>query len=106
MSEPALDRLFPRSDTFLHRHNGPRDAELPAMLEACGVQTLDELMDRSLPAAIRWHGTLATPAAVGERQSLADLVHHDHADGARLGRRTRGVETAARQPVARQTVAR
>ena len=74
MSEPALDRLFPRSDTFLHRHNGPRDAELPAMLEACGVQTLDELMDRSLPAAIRWHGTLATPAAVGERQSLADLA--------------------------------
>ncbi|MGA1606586.1 MAG: aminomethyl-transferring glycine dehydrogenase [Planctomycetota bacterium] len=74
MSEPALDRLFPRSDNFVHRHNGPRDAELPAMLEACGVKTLDELIDCSLPRAIRWHGALETPPAVGESQSLADLA--------------------------------
>jgi glycine dehydrogenase len=74
MPKHALDRLFPRSDSFVHRHNGPRDAELPAMLETCGLASLDELIDRALPPSIRWNGELRTPPAVGEKQVLDDLA--------------------------------
>ncbi len=40
-------------DHFAYRHTGPRPEEIPAMLGKIGVQTLDELIDKTIPAAIR-----------------------------------------------------
>jgi len=41
------------STNFEARHNGPRQEEMNHMLKAIGVSTLDELIDHTVPAAIR-----------------------------------------------------
>jgi glycine cleavage system pyridoxal-binding protein P len=48
-----LESLLDASDTFVHRHLGPREAELAAMLQVVGVDSLDRLVDETVPAAIR-----------------------------------------------------
>jgi len=65
---------FPRHDSFESRHLGPRPAELKSMLQALGCETLDDLTEKAIPASIRWHGELATPAAKSEREALAELT--------------------------------
>jgi glycine dehydrogenase len=40
-------------DHFAFRHNGPRPEEIPAMLKKTGVGSLDELIDKTIPTAIR-----------------------------------------------------
>ncbi len=69
----ALDRLFPRSDAFATRHLGPRAKDHEAMLATCKVGSMDDLLDKAIPGAVRWHGTLQSPAALGEQQALAEL---------------------------------
>ncbi|MBN8646095.1 MAG: glycine dehydrogenase (aminomethyl-transferring), partial [Planctomycetes bacterium] len=44
--------LFP-SDTFAHRHIGPSPADIDAMLGAIGCSSLVQLMDETVPSAIR-----------------------------------------------------
>src|SRR5690606_10306254 len=73
MSKQALDRLFPRSDTFAPRHLGPRASDHAAMLETLGVGSMDELIDKALPASIRWRGELALPPARGETEVIEEL---------------------------------
>ncbi len=46
------DALSP-SDTFLHRHIGPRAADVEAMLEAVGAASLDALVAETIPESIR-----------------------------------------------------
>jgi len=41
------------SDTFLHRHIGPGEADVAQMLAALNYQSLDELIDATVPVAIR-----------------------------------------------------
>jgi len=65
---------FPRRDQFEQRHLGPREHELQAMLQALGCTSLDDLTHKAIPASIRWRGELATPAAKGEREALAELT--------------------------------
>ncbi|MCC6672502.1 MAG: aminomethyl-transferring glycine dehydrogenase [Planctomycetes bacterium] len=72
-STHPLDQAFPRSDRFLHRHLGPRAADLPAMLGLLGAKTLDEMTEKAVPGAIRWRGDLRLPAARGEAEVLAEL---------------------------------
>ncbi|MBL8722592.1 MAG: aminomethyl-transferring glycine dehydrogenase [Planctomycetes bacterium] len=64
---------FPRHDSFAQRHFGPRGADLQAMLQSLGCQSLDELCDKAIPASIRWRGELQVPAAKSERDALAEL---------------------------------
>jgi glycine dehydrogenase len=45
--------LLVPSDTFAHRHIGPREAELAAMLRTVEATSLDALIDETIPAAIR-----------------------------------------------------
>jgi glycine dehydrogenase len=63
----------PRSDAFAHRHLGPDADDVAAMLDVLGVPSLDDLIDRIVPAAIRHRGSLDLPAPRGETQVLADL---------------------------------
>ena len=41
------------SDGFVARHIGPGEAEIGAMLAVVGARSLDDLVDRAVPPAIR-----------------------------------------------------
>jgi glycine dehydrogenase len=60
-------------DSFADRHIGPRGDELATMLAAVGVGSLEELIERTVPAAIRSERTLALPPARTEAGALAAL---------------------------------
>jgi len=44
------------------------------MLETLGLRSLDELVDATVPASIRWEGPLRLPPARGESEVLAELA--------------------------------
>jgi glycine dehydrogenase len=54
------------SDIFQARHLGPRDRDLPRMLQAIGASSLDALIDDIVPADIRLRTALKLPDAEGE----------------------------------------
>ena len=58
---------------FPARHIGPDEADETAMLRALGVGTLEELAAETVPADIRFDGTLDLPAPVDEAAVLAEL---------------------------------
>ncbi|MDR2187136.1 MAG: aminomethyl-transferring glycine dehydrogenase [Azonexus sp.] len=60
-------------DEFSARHIGPNAAETAAMLAAIGVASLDDLIDQTIPAAIRLPADLELPAPRREHEALADL---------------------------------
>ncbi len=60
-------------DSFAERHLGPRTGEIPEMLGLVGAESLDDLMDRVMPEAIRWRGDLQTPAARSEIEIIEEL---------------------------------
>src|ERR671933_244929 len=53
------------TDSFIQRHIGPTDEDVQAMLEILGYDSLDELIDATVPEAIR----LRRPLALGEGHS-------------------------------------
>ena len=42
-----------KTDLLTERHNGIQEADLPVMLEKIGVSSVDELIDKTIPANIR-----------------------------------------------------
>lgn len=56
------------SDKFVDRHNGPRESDVKAMLDKIGVVSVDELIDRTIPAAIRLKQPLRLPSGMSEYQ--------------------------------------
>ena len=58
------------ADIFKERHNGPVKQTVQAMLETIGVPSLDQLIDETVPAAIRLKKPLNIPAALTERDFL------------------------------------
>jgi len=59
--------------TFADRHLGPRPEDLPAMLDALGVDSLDQLVDQAVPPSIRTDEPLRLPEAASEPEVLARL---------------------------------
>jgi glycine dehydrogenase len=59
------------TDVFVDRHNGPDSAAVADMLRTIGVESLDQLIDETVPAAIRLKKPLNLPAALTERAFLA-----------------------------------
>ncbi|MGH7177792.1 MAG: hypothetical protein ACREJC_10460, partial [Tepidisphaeraceae bacterium] len=47
--EVGAPAILKPTDTFVHRHVGPDDAEVRAMLSTLGVGSLDELIDQTVP---------------------------------------------------------
>src|SRR5574343_835026 len=60
-------------DEFIGRHIGPCTAETSAMLAAVGAASLEQLIDETVPAAIRLPADLALPPPRREHEALADL---------------------------------
>lgn len=62
-----------KTDTFSHRHIGLTAHDLPHMLETIGVKTVDELIDQTIPTAIRLKKPLHLPAAMSEHEFAAHI---------------------------------
>jgi glycine cleavage system P protein (glycine dehydrogenase) len=58
---------------FSGRHIGPNEHEAAQMLKTIGIDTLDELIDRTVPSSIRSKSPLDIPGPVSEYQYLKDL---------------------------------
>jgi glycine dehydrogenase len=58
------------TNNFIDRHNGPRKGETELMLKAIGVETLDQLIDETIPASIRLPKPLNIPAGMNEFEYL------------------------------------
>src|SRR4051794_24069422 len=61
-------------DTFVRRHIGPNDAEVREMLGRLGYQTLDDLIDATVPPAIRLKRELKLGPERGEHELLQELA--------------------------------
>ena len=61
-------------DRFVNRHLGPDAAETKAMLQALSLGSLDELIEKTVPAAIRMKSPLELPPAISEHELLAEAA--------------------------------
>jgi glycine dehydrogenase len=59
--------------SFIPRHIGPTDADVHAMLDLLGYDSLDALIDATVPAGIRLGRPLAIHAPMSEYEALANL---------------------------------
>ena len=74
-SAPQLsnrDLLLP-ADRFVKRHIGPRSHDVSAMLAEIGLDSLDELVEQAIPAAIRMDGLLNLDPPRSEQAVLEEL---------------------------------
>jgi glycine dehydrogenase len=73
-AEPLpMETLLRPSDTFIHRHIGPSPADVRAMLDALQLDSLEELVAQTVPAAIRSKKGLSIGEPQGEREALEEL---------------------------------
>src|SRR5438874_330627 len=63
----------PASDTFVQRHIGPDENDVRAMLQTLGLSSLDELVEKTVPASIRLRRPLELGEPRGEMDVLAEL---------------------------------
>jgi glycine dehydrogenase len=61
------------SDHFINRHIGPDAESVKAMLQTIGLNSIDELIAETVPAAIRRNEKLKLPDAQSEYQYLQEL---------------------------------
>ncbi|PSL29932.1 aminomethyl-transferring glycine dehydrogenase [Chitinophaga ginsengisoli] len=62
-----------QQNEFVGRHIGPNEAETNHMLDTIGVSSLEELVGKTVPGAIRMQHPLAVPAAISESDYLRHL---------------------------------
>lgn len=60
-------------DSFARRHLGPQGEAVQKMLAAIGLESLDSLIDQTIPQSIRLHHPLQLPAPRSESEVLQDL---------------------------------
>ncbi len=65
-------RSFQHPDVFEQRHIGPNTDEINEMLKLCGVKSVDELIDETIPVNIR----LKEKLKLDESLSEFEFVHH------------------------------
>lgn len=66
--------LFEKQNSeFIRRHIGPREQETKQMLKTIGESSLDALINKTVPPAIRMSKALNIPAGVSENEYLQEL---------------------------------
>lgn len=60
------------TDNFVDRHNGPRAKDVDAMLKKIGASSVNELIDQTIPAAIRLKKPLNLP------EGMTEFHYHKH----------------------------
>ncbi|XP_044128488.1 glycine dehydrogenase (decarboxylating), mitochondrial [Bufo gargarizans] len=83
-SRRQIELLFPRHDDFSERHIGPGDKEKREMLQALGLESIDELIDQTVPASIRLLRPLKMDDQVCENEILETI--HDIASKNKIWR--------------------
>ena len=58
---------------FVRRHIGPSPEDIEKMSRAVGAESLDDLIDQTVPESIRLRASLKLPAARSEEAALRDL---------------------------------
>ena len=79
LADPAANTegpvsLLQRTDSFVPRHLGPDSEEAKAMLQVVGVDSLDQLIDQTIPAPIRFERSLALPGPRPESDVLEEMA--------------------------------
>ena len=59
-----------QTDSFVVRHLGPRDKDVKQMLETIGVNSLNQLIDETIPSDIRLKNGLDLDQALSEYEYL------------------------------------
>jgi glycine dehydrogenase len=67
------ERALAPAESFVPRHIGPTDADISEMLATLGFASLDELINATIPASIRFRESLDLPPGRSEAQVLADF---------------------------------
>jgi glycine dehydrogenase len=60
-------------DNFASRHIGPRENELPVMLKTIGVESIDDLIEKTVPFGIKLRKPLRLPKAMSEFEYLGHI---------------------------------
>ncbi|MBK8487246.1 MAG: aminomethyl-transferring glycine dehydrogenase [Bacteroidetes bacterium] len=68
-----LKLRFTSKDTFESRHIGPRGNDIPEMLKKIGNDSIDQLIDQTIPEHIRLNRNLELDAPLTEYEYLANL---------------------------------
>ena len=84
-----------QANEFAGRHIGPDESETSGMLAAIGIRSLDELIDRTIPAAIRTNKPLNIPDPQNEFQYLTALreIAERRPSRALCGQSSHGLQT-------------
>ncbi len=61
------------SNNFIERHNGPHESEIPGMLETIGVESIEQLIEETVPASIRMKKDLDLPEGMNELEYINHL---------------------------------
>lgn len=61
------------TNNFAYRHNGPKRDEIPGMLKKTGVETLDELIEKTIPKSIKLDKPLDLPDGINEREYIGHI---------------------------------
>lgn len=62
-----------QNDDFIHRHIGPSQGDIDAMLKELGFASLEALVDKAVPKAIRSKKPLDLPPSRSEREVIGAL---------------------------------
>ena len=62
------------TDSFALRHIGPRRSDLSAMLKTVGVESMDELINETIPEDIRLEKDIQLDTAMGEQEYLEHIT--------------------------------
>jgi glycine dehydrogenase len=72
-AETPAGRGFEPADRFEERHIGPSKAEVREMLDLLGFDSLEALVEATVPGSIRLRRPLALPPARGEHELIDEL---------------------------------
>ncbi len=67
------ENIFAPTDSFIPRHIGVNSGEIDQMLDVLELASVEDLIAKTVPAAIRFDGILNLPEAKGEHELLQNL---------------------------------
>jgi glycine dehydrogenase len=62
------------TNNFARRHNGPKPEEVREMLKAIGTESLDSLVNETIPAGIRLKKDLDLPKGISEYEFTQNIT--------------------------------
>nr|XP_061804486.1 glycine dehydrogenase (decarboxylating), mitochondrial-like [Nerophis lumbriciformis] len=68
-----IERILPRHDDFAERHIGPGEREKRDMLDALGLESIEQLIENTVPSSIRMRQSMRLDDPVCENEVLESL---------------------------------